>query len=52
MIIHFKYNSVYMSLPNVLRIPSPALTRSFFSKSVSLFLFSKFICIIFFRYHT
>ena len=47
--IHFKYSSVYISTPNSLTIPSlyPSLaTISLFSKSVSLFLFRKFICFI------
>ena len=44
LVIHFKYNSVYMSIPNTLTIPSPQLspvTMSSFSKAVSLLLFCK-----------
>ena len=44
-VIHIKYKSVYMSIPNSLTIPplhpSPLVTISFFSKSVSLFLLCK-----------
>ena len=40
LVIHFKYSSVYMSIPNSLTIPSPypfpLVTVSSFSKSVSL----------------
>ena len=40
LVIHFKYSSVYMSIPNSLTIPSPhpspLVTISSFSKSVSL----------------
>ena len=49
LVIHFKYNSVYMSIQNCLTIPSaypsPLVTLSLFSKSVSLLkplLFSPF----------
>ena len=45
LIIHFKYSSVYMSIPNSLILPSPhpyaLVTINLFSKSVSLFLFYK-----------
>ena len=49
-IIPLKYSGVYMSIPNSLTIPSPhfsypATIRLFF-KTVSLFLFCKFICVI------
>ena len=50
LVIHLKYSSVYMSIPNSLTIPSPypspLVTISLFSKSVSLLkpvLFSPFI---------
>ena len=47
LVIHFKYSSVYMSNPNSLTIPSlhpfPLVTVSSFSKSVSLFLFCKYV---------
>ena len=46
LVIHFKYSSVYMTFPKSLTLPSPLATISSFSKSVSLFLFCKFICII------
>ena len=40
LVIYFKYNSVYMSIPNSLIIPpphpSPLVTISSFSKSVSV----------------
>ena len=43
LIIHFKYSSVYTSIPNSLSIPSlylsPQATISSVFKSVSLFLF-------------
>ena len=50
LVIHFKYSSVYMSIPKSLSNPSPhpspnPATISPFSKTVSLFLFCKFICI-------
>ena len=45
----FKYSSVYMTFPKSLTLPSPLATISSFSKSVSLFLFCKFICIISFQ---
>ena len=52
--IHFKYINVYMSILNSLLIPYPhsfpLINRNLFSKSVSLFLFYKFICIIFLDY--
>ena len=44
LVIHFKYSSVYMSIPNTLTIPSPQLSQvtvSSFSKAVSLLLFCK-----------
>ena len=50
LVIHFKYSNVYLSLPNSLTITSPHLfilaTISSFCKSMSLFLFCKFISVI------
>ena len=39
-VIHLKYNSVYMLIPNLLTAPPPIIISSL-SKSVSLFLFCK-----------
>ena len=36
LVIYFEYNSVYMTFPNSLSIPSPPATISLFSKPVSL----------------
>ena len=36
LLIHLKYSSVYMSIPNSLSIPSPLATIISFSKSMSL----------------
>ena len=51
--IHFTYSSVYISIPNSpLSLPPnhppppPTATINLYSKSLSLFLFCKFICII------
>ena len=50
LVIHFKYSSVYIFILNSLTLPSfhpsPWATLNSFSKSMSLFLFCKFICII------
>ena len=50
LVIHFKYISVYMLIPNSLIIPSThpptCTTVSSFSKSMSLFLFGKLLCIV------
>ena len=43
-VIHFIYNSVYMTFPESLTVPSLLTTLSLFS--VSLFLVFKFICIV------
>ena len=51
LVICFIYGSGYLWIPNSQFIPhpllSPLVTVSFFSMSMSLFLFYKFICIIF-----
>ena len=50
LVIHFKYSSVYIFILNSLTLPSfhpsPWATLNSVSKSMSLFLFCKFICII------
>ena len=49
----FIYSGMYLLIPNSQIIPSlsPLVTKNLFSMSVSLFLFCKFICIIFLRFH-
>ena len=50
LLIHFKYSSVYIFILNSLTLPSlhpsPLATLNLFSKSMSLFLFCKFTCVI------
>ena len=57
MVIHFKYSSVYTSIPDLLTIPSllcpPPITIRSLCKSVSLFLFCKCVHLYhLFRFHT
>ena len=55
LVIHFKYSSVSMSIPNSLTVPSPSsfplITVSSFSKSVSLFVLWVHLYHFFFRFH-
>ena len=48
LLIHVKHSSVSMPIPTSLTTPSPTspATINWFSKSVSLFLFCKYLCII------
>ena len=43
LLIHFEYSSMYMTIPNSLTIPFPRQPYVHSLKSVSLFLFCKFI---------
>ena len=43
LLIHFEYSSVYMTIPNSLTVPFPRQPYVYSLKSVSLFLFCKFV---------
>ena len=49
LVIHSKYSSVYMPIPNSPTIPPTLATINPFSKSVNLFLFCKFTCSVSFQ---